>query len=179
MKKSTLNAIMYGVIIVLVIAIVVTGVKLSTRPKIIVQEEESSSVVSKKEEITFFEENSEEVSLADVVARAKIIDDNINVRTGPGTDFDRLGSAYYGNTFEYISQSHDGWTKIKYDNKVAYVFSEYVELIPMVMNVEGEYTEYLGAGALGVDEMTVWEDENGASPEGEAGQEGTAPAAAD
>ena len=175
MKKSTLNAIMYGVIIVLVIAIVVTGIKLSTRPKIIV-EEESSSVVSVKEEITFFEENSEEVSLADIVARAKILDDNINVRTGPGTDFDRLGSAYYGNTFEYISQSHDGWTKIKYDNKVAYVFSEYVELIPMVMNVEGEYTEYLGAGAPSVDEMTVWEDETAApAPEGDA--QGTTDAA--
>lgn len=158
MKKSTLNAIMYGVIIVLVIAVVVTGVKLSTRPKIVVQEE-SSSIVSAKEEITFFEENTEEVSLADIVARAKIIDDNINVRTGPGTDYDRLGSAYYGNTFEYVSQSHDGWTKIKYDNKVAYVFTEYVELIPMVINVEGEYTEYLGAGAPSVEEMTVWSDE--------------------
>ncbi len=163
MKKNTLNAIMYGVIIVLVIAITVTGIKLATRPKIVV-EEESSSVIHAEEQITFFEENTEELSAADIVARAKIVDDNINVRTGPGTDYDRLGSAYYGNTFEYVSQSHDGWTKIKYDNKTAYVFSEYVELIPMVLNVEGEYTEYLGAGAPSAEEMIVWSDK---APEGE------------
>ena len=167
MKKSTLNAIMYGVIIVLVIAIVVTGMKLATRPKIVVQEE-SSSIVREEPSITFYEENTEDVNASDIVARAKIIDDNINVRTGAGTDYDRLGSAYYGNTFEYVSQSHDGWTKIIYDGKTAYVFSEYVELIPMVLNVEGEYTEYLGAGAPDPEEMIVWSDE---TPEGEG--EGT------
>ena len=43
----------------------------------------------------------------------------------------------------------------------------------MVMNVEGEYTEYLGAGAPSVDEMTVWEDETGTTaPEGD--EQGTA-----
>ena len=169
MKKSTLNAIMYGVIIVLVIAIGVTGVKLATRPQI-VPVEEPSSVETVEEQITFFEENSEAVEQSDIVARAKIIDDNINVRTGPGTDYDRLGSAYYGNTFDYISQSHDGWTKIKYDDKIAYVFSEYVELIPMVMNVEGEYVEYLGAGAPDVKEMVVWSDEGTDTQEGQEGQ---------
>ena len=116
--------------------------------------------------IPFFEENSEEVSLADIVARAKILDDNINVRTGPGTDFDRLGSAYYGNMFDYVSQSHDGWTKIIYDGKTAYVYTQYVELVSVVMNVEGEYTEYMGLDAPTAEELIVWSDE-GTEPEGE------------
>ena len=54
----------------------------------------------------------------------------------------------------------------------------------MVMNVEGEYTEYLGAGAPSVDEMTVWEDETGTpapggDAEGTAAPETAAPAPAD
>lgn len=160
MKKSTLTAIMYGVIIVLVIGIGVTAIKLATRPEIIPEEKESVSELPKPgEEITFFEENTEEVSRADIVTRVKVIDDNINVRQAPNTDAERFGSAYYGNTFEYISQSHDGWTKITYDNRTAYIYSAYVELVPMVMNVDGEYVEYLGAESPDPEEMIIWSDE--------------------
>lgn len=164
MKKRTLNAIMLGVIIVLVIGIGVVTIKLVTRPKEIIKEEPSS--VSIEQGISFYEESSEEVNLSDLITRAKIMDDNINVRTGPGTDYDRLGSAYYGNMFDYVSQSHDGWTKIIYDGKTAYVYTQYVELVSVVMNVEGEYTEYMGLDAPTAEELIVWSDE-GTEPEGE------------
>ncbi len=164
MKKRTLNAIMLGVIIVLVIGIGVVTIKLVTRPKEIIKEEPSS--VSIEQGISFYEESSEEVNLSDLITRAKITDDNINVRTGPGTDYDRLGSAYYGNMFDYVSQSHDGWTKIIYDGKTAYVYTQYVELVSVVMNVEGEYTEYMGLDAPTAEELIVWSDE-GTEPEGE------------
>ena len=164
MKKRTLNAIMLGVIIVLVIGIGVVTIKLVTRPKEIIKEEPSS--VSIEQGISFYEESSEEVNLSDLITRAKITDDSINVRTGPGTDYDRLGSAYYGNMFDYVSQSHDGWTKIIYDGKTAYVYTQYVELVSVVMNVEGEYTEYMGLDAPTAEELIVWSDE-GTEPEGE------------
>ncbi len=164
MKKRTLNAIMLGVIIVLVIGIGVVTIKLVTRPKEIIKEEPSSVPI--EQGISFYEESSEEVNLSDLITRAKITDDNINVRTGPGTDYDRLGSAYYGNMFDYVSQSHDGWTKIIYDGKTAYVYTQYVELVSVVMNVEGEYTEYMGLDAPTAEELIVWSDE-GTEPEGE------------
>ena len=164
MKKRTLNAIMLGVIIVLVIGIGVVTSKLVTRPKEIIKEEPSSVPI--EQGISFYEESSEEVNLSDLITRAKITDDNINVRTGPGTDYDRLGSAYYGNMFDYVSQSHDGWTKIIYDGKTAYVYTQYVELVSVVMNVEGEYTEYMGLDAPTAEELIVWSDE-GTEPEGE------------
>lgn len=168
MKKRTLNAIMLGVIIVLVIAIGVVTIKLATRPKEILTEEPSS--VPAEQGISFYEESSEEVNISDLITRAKITDDNINVRTGPGTDYDRLGSAYYGNMFDYVSQSHDGWTKIIYDGKTAYVYTQYVELVSVVMNVEGEYTEYMGLDAPTAEDMIVWSDD---APEGEGETEDT------
>lgn len=140
MKKSTLNAIMYGVIIVLVIAISVVIIKIQTRPEEVIAElptEELSETESVVEEIS--EEEPEIV----VEERVRMIEDNVNVRSGPGTDYERLGSAYSGYDFELIEQRDDGWTQIIYDNREAYVYSEYVEIIPMILDENGEYTEYV------------------------------------
>ncbi len=140
MKKSTLNAIMQGVIIVLVIAIVFVSIRLVLRPDI-VEEEPMSEVASEPEQIV--EEVSEPEPEVVVEERVRIVNDNINVRSGPGTDFDRLGSAYNGYDFEFVEQLEEGWTKIVYDGQMAYVYSEYVEIIPMVLDEEGNYTEYV------------------------------------
>lgn len=140
MKKSTLNAIMYGVIIVLVIAISVVIIKIQTRPEEVIAElptEELSETESIVEEI------SEEEPEIIVEERVRMIEDNVNVRSGPGTDYERLGSAYSGYDFELIEQRDDGWTQIIYDNREAYVYSEYVEIIPMILDENGEYTEYV------------------------------------
>jgi len=139
MKKSTLNAIMQGVIIVLVIAIAVVAIKLATRPEEIPVVEVPSEEVS---EIASVEEVSEEEPEIVIEQRVRMINDNINVRSGPGTDFDRLGSAYIGYDFEYVEQLEE-WTKIVYDGQMAYVYSEYVEIIPMVLQEDGSYTEYV------------------------------------
>jgi uncharacterized protein YraI len=167
MKRRTLNAIMLGVIIVLVIGIVVCIPLINNKRKLTPLTSEEPSSVPAEQGITFYEESSEEVNLADLITRVKITDDNINVRSGPGTDFDRLGSAYYGNMFDYVSQSHDGWTKIVYDGKTAYVYTQYVELVSVVMTVSGEYSEYLGLDAPSQDELIVWSDDAPAEGEGE------------
>jgi ABC-type oligopeptide transport system ATPase subunit len=56
--------------------------------------------------------------------------------------------------------------RIIYDGKTAYVYTQYVELVSVVMNVEGEYTEYMGLDAPTAEELIVWSDE-GTEPEGE------------
>lgn len=140
MKKSTLNAIMQGVIIVLIIAIAFVSIKLITRPDEVpvteVPSEEISEVASVIEEVS---ESEPEVIIED---RVRMIKDNINVRSGPGTDYERLGSAYIGYDFEFVEQLEE-WTKIVYDGQTAYVYSEYVEVIPMVLQEDGSYTEYV------------------------------------
>ncbi len=141
MKKSTLNAIMQGVIIVLVIAIVFVIVKIKLRPDEVPVTEVVSEEISEQQSVV--EEVSEPEPEIVVVERVRIVNDNINVRSGPGTDYERLGSAYTGYDFEFVEQLEEGWTKIVYDDRDAYVYSEYVEIIPMVLDEEGNYTEYV------------------------------------
>lgn len=141
MKKSTLNAIMQGVIIVLVIAIVFVIVKIKLRPDEVPVTEVVSEEISEQESVV--EEVSEPEPEIVIVERVRIVNDNINVRSGPGTDYERLGSAYTGYDFEFVEQLEEGWTKIVYDDREAYVYSEYVEIIPMVLDEEGNYTEYV------------------------------------
>lgn len=140
MKKSTLNAIMQGVIIVLVIAIVFVSIKLIIRPDEVPVVEQPSEEIS--EVASVIEEVSEPEPELIIEDRVRMIKDNINVRSGPGTDYERLGSAYIGYDFEFVEQL-DEWTKIVYDGEMAYVYSEYVEVIPMVLQEDGSYTEYV------------------------------------
>ena len=39
--------------------------------------------------------------------------------------------------------SSSDWIKIKYDDKEAYIYSEFVEIVPMFLNDMGEYEEYV------------------------------------
>lgn len=141
MKKSTLNAIMQGVIIVLVIAIVFVIIKLAIRPDELPVAELPSEEVSEVESVV--EEISEPEPEIVIEERVRIVNDNINVRSGPGTEYERLGSAYTGYDFEFVEQLDEGWTKIVYDGQMAYVYSEYVEIIPMVLEEDGSYSEYV------------------------------------
>lgn len=132
MKKSTLNAIMYGVIIFLCIGIGIFSLKLVSRNKQAPEIEEESEV-----EVVSEEPESEEEQI-EVVDRVRITNDNINVRSGPSTESERLGSAYSSYTYEYLGNADEGWVKIMYDGKEAYVFGEYVEIVPMYYNENAE-----------------------------------------
>lgn len=142
MKKKTLNAIMQGVMIVLVLAIIVVSIKLILRP----DEVEEPSEVAAVEEFYSEPESipeviSEETTEQQIYMRVRILKDNINVRSGPGTDYERLGSAYAGYDFEFVEQTNEEWTKIIYDEREAYLFTEYVELVEMYLNVDGKYID--------------------------------------
>ena len=57
------------------------------------------------------------------------IKETVNIRSGASTTSSVLGSGYMGETYQRLSDDEDGWIKIIYNNKVAYVKSEYVEII--------------------------------------------------
>lgn len=52
----------------------------------------------------------------------------VNVRSGAGTSFSKIGSLYAGAKATALSSSN-GWTKINYNGKVGYVSSQYVRNI--------------------------------------------------
>ena len=61
----------------------------------------------------------------------KVTANSLNVRSGPGTDYDKLGSVTNGMTFPAIlSLSNKEWLAIQYDaDTVAYLYHEYVSLV--------------------------------------------------
>ena len=54
--------------------------------------------------------------------------DSLNVRTGPSTSYSKLGTLSKGTKVGVISESN-GWSKILYNNKEAYVSSQYLSKI--------------------------------------------------
>lgn len=143
MKKSTLNAIMYGVMIVLVIGIIVASISLMVRPEPELVADNPVSETPSEGASHFAQEiPSEEKAELVIVKRVRILSDNINVRTGPGTDYERLGSVYSGFDYDLVEEGEE-WTKIIFNGKEAYVYSEYVEIVEMIQNEDGTYEQYI------------------------------------
>ena len=146
--KKSRTSIMYGVMICLTVAIIFCVIKIATRPPVVTDEDQANFYLPAHEKIDLSEletqvaENKEEVHI-EVEDRARLIEDNVNIRSGPGTDYDRLGSAYKGFDTKVLGDKDTEWLKIEYDGKPAYVVSEYVEVIPMFLNDDGEYEEYV------------------------------------
>ncbi len=142
--KKSRTSVMLGVIICLFIAVVFCIVRIATRPPVV---HESDIYLPEKvsievEDIQPTVEEMKEAVKINVEDRARLIEDNVNIRSGPGTEYDRLGSAYKGFDYKILSKDNSEWIKIEYDNKPAYVFAEYVEIVPMFLNDMGEYEEY-------------------------------------
>lgn len=53
--------------------------------------------------------------------------ESVRIRKAASTDSDVLGNAYRGDTFELVMEQADGWTKIKYNGKDAYIKTEFLE----------------------------------------------------
>lgn len=51
----------------------------------------------------------------------------VNVRKSASQDSEKLGVVYQGEKLELIMQQADGWCKVKYKGKTAYVKTEYLE----------------------------------------------------
>lgn len=55
------------------------------------------------------------------------VKENVRVRASASENGEKLGTAYVGEKLDVIMKQADGWTKIKYNGRTAYVKSEYVE----------------------------------------------------
>lgn len=71
---------------------------------------------------------------------------DMNVRGGPGTDYDRLGGATEGEVFEVSGKSPDGeWWRIDFDGQSGWIYAPYVtaanvEDVPVVGDAQAEST---------------------------------------
>lgn len=55
------------------------------------------------------------------------VKENVRIRSGASETSEKLATAYAGDKLEVIMKQADGWTKVKYNGKTAYVKSDYVE----------------------------------------------------
>ena len=51
---------------------------------------------------------------------------NLNVRSGPGTEYDKIGSLKYAKSVKRIGIGSNGWSKVIYNGKTAYCYSKYL-----------------------------------------------------
>lgn len=55
------------------------------------------------------------------------VKENVRIRSGASENAEKITTAYKGDKLDVIMKQADGWTKIKYNGKTAYVKSDYVE----------------------------------------------------
>lgn len=55
-----------------------------------------------------------------------VLEDNVNVRTGPGLDFSIAGRLYRNEEIKLLEELPSGWWKIDYAGRSCYVSSEFI-----------------------------------------------------
>lgn len=148
MKKSTLNKILWVIIVLLIVTICILISKISTRPKYAFTDENNQSIVSNSfttveiPEIpasTIFNqsqktpetsENTEHNSLPNIsnTLRGKT-SERVNIRELPSEDARVLETVEAGYTFDIIEIYSNDWVKIKYEEQEAYISTMFVIVI--------------------------------------------------
>lgn len=77
--------------------------------------------------------------------KVKVTTDVLNVRTGPATTYQKVGSAKLGQTFSYLGAS-GAWTKINYNGSTKFVSSTYVKKFsaPFIIPTTGTLAQGYG-----------------------------------
>ena len=72
------------------------------------------------------DETAEETAPVAIKARAT---DVVNIRVSDSEQADKLGKAQVDQEFTVLEQKENGWSKIEYEGKDAYIKSDYLEVI--------------------------------------------------
>lgn len=74
------------------------------------------------------EEPEENTETAEVQTNGTVtVVENVRIRSSASENSEKLGTAYAGEKLELVMKQADGWTKIKYNGRTAYVKSDYVK----------------------------------------------------
>ena len=68
-----------------------------------------------------------------------VVADDVNVRTGPSTDYDIIASVWYGVTLDVYAREGN-WFKIGTGNGTAYISADYVSVRPEDVANRGSYS---------------------------------------
>lgn len=61
------------------------------------------------------------------------VNTNANIRSGPSTDYDTVGTVSYATQLHRIAILENGWSKIEYNNGIAFISSKLVQTTELVI----------------------------------------------
>ena len=129
MKNRTINRILQGVIVLLIIAICFLSVQIIRRPHYINISENEATVI---EEATAPITSADSLSAAEQQPTSALrgkTSTKVNIRDAASDQAKVLTTVEEGYEFDIIEIQDNGWTKLKYEDQDAYISSSYVIVI--------------------------------------------------
>lgn len=77
----------------------------------------------------------EEITVTELSATGEITSD-VNVRKGPSTDYEKIGTVRAGETVTVTGESHDGWYRIKFQGGEGFVYGKYMTIVSTAVDAE-------------------------------------------
>lgn len=132
MRKQTISALLTALMICLTIAIVVVIIRIQMRTPLTEEPVDSNSYIeqgdTESQNTVPTDTDAEGAgSVETVLIAVTNAASSVNVRSGPGTDYDRVGSAYPNNEYEVLEILPGGWSKILYSGQEAYISNDYID----------------------------------------------------
>ena len=150
MRKKTLSIILDVFIGLLVITIILLIWMIGKRGAAPIQAQEQKDeplvpVVTAEQGTVAVEPEPTEAAAAEptedkILYATPDTSSTVNVRSGAGTNFDKLGSASAGEEFEVISVLAVGWTKLSYHGDEGYIHNDYLDYYYKVQDENGNET---------------------------------------
>ena len=109
--------------------------------------------------------------MAASASQVKCTSDNVNIRASASTDAESLGKTKTGDVYTRYEKMENGWSKIDYNGKEAYIKSEFLESVEPEST--GESSESSTASTPSFkpgDKITVKENVNVRKSAGETGE---------
>lgn len=72
--------------------------------------------------------DTEEVEVKSEYQYGIVTGDVVNVRSGASTDYEIYGQVTYGTQLTYLGKKSNGWCKVSYDGKTAWISGDYFEI---------------------------------------------------
>ena len=81
----------------------------------------------------------EEITVTELSATGEITTD-VNVRKGPSTDYEKIGTVRAGDTVTVTGESHDGWYRIEFQGGEGFVYGQYMTIVATAAGPEDTET---------------------------------------
>ena len=148
MRKKTLGIILNAFNVILVIMIVMLIIMIGKRgakpiEEAQAQEQEQPTVVASDQTVTQVAEEPEAVpeepeaeEESRVLYATPNVEDSLSVRAGDGTNFDKIGSAFPGETFKVLEVG-GSWSKVDYRGQEGFMSNAYLKFFYEVTAADG------------------------------------------